>query len=65
MKIPKQYKHEYVCCLPVELESRIMQEIKKEVVTLLLTDAEKEEAIENANNEKVCNLTDTISIEFI
>ena len=65
LKIPKQYKHEYVSCLPIELESRIMEEVKKEIETLLLTDEEKQEAIENANNEKVCNLTETINIKFI
>ena len=42
-----------------------MTEIKKVVSTLLLTDTEKQEAIENANNSKVCDLTDTIEIEFI
>ena len=65
MKINKQYKHEYVSCLPSELESKIMNEVKKTVTTLPLTDEEKQEAIESANNEKVCNLTDTIEIEFI
>ena len=65
MKIPKQYKYEYVSCLPIELESQIMEEVKKEIETLLLTDEEKKEAIENANNEKVCNLTDTIKIEWV
>ena len=65
IKIPQKYSHEYVCCLPVELEQAIMEEVKKEIETLLLTDGEKQEAIENANNEKVCNLTDTIDIEFV
>ena len=65
LKIPKQYKYDYTCCLPEKLERQVMQEVKKEVANLLLTDSEKQEAIENANNEKVCNLTDTISIEFI
>ena len=65
MKIPKQYKYEYVSCLPEKLESQVMQEVKKEVTNLFLTDSEKQEAIENANNEKICNLTDTINIEFI
>ena len=55
MKINKQYKHEYVSCLPEELENKIMNEVKKVVSTLLLTDEEKQEAIENANNERVCN----------
>lgn len=63
--IPKQYKHEYVSCIPVDLETTIMNAIRKEVSTLLLTDSEKEDAINNANNSKVCDLTDTISIQFI
>lgn len=65
MLIPKQYKREYVCFLPVELEKEIMTEVKKEIAKLHLSDLEKEEAIESANNEKVCNLTDTIKIEFV
>lgn len=65
IKIQKQYKHEYVCCLPVKLEQAIMAEVKKEIASLHLSDLEKQEAIENANNEKVCNLTDTIEIDFI
>ena len=65
LKIQKQYKHEYVSCLPIKLESKIMEEVKKVIDTLLLSDSEKKEAIENAQCEKVCNLTDTISIKFI
>lgn len=63
--IPKMYKFEPVCCIPADLEYRIMTKIKKEVASLLLTDIEKKEAIENANNEKIINLTDTIKIKFI
>lgn len=63
--IPKQYAHEYVCCIPESLENAIMQSVRKVVSTALLTDDEKEEAIENANNSKVCDLThDTIKIRF-
>ena len=65
IKIPQKYSHEYVCCLPIELEQAIMQEVKKEVAKLHLSDSEKEEAIENANNEKICNLTDTINFEWV
>lgn len=65
MKIPKTYRHEYVCCLPKELEIAIMKAVKVEITTLLLTDEEKADAIENANCSKVCDLTDTIKIEFI
>lgn len=65
MKIERKYKFEYVACLPQNIETAIMTEIKKEVSKLLLTEEEKQEAIENANNEKVYNLTDTINIEFV
>ena len=65
MKISKKFKHEYVCLLPDEIENAIMDEVKKEISDLLLDDEEKEEAIENANNSKVCDLTDTITIQFI
>lgn len=65
MKIKKELSHEYVCCLPKEIEAEVMKEIEETISTLLLTDEEKAEAIENANNSKVCDLTDTIEIEFI
>ena len=65
IKINKELSHEFVCCLPQELESKIMKEVRKEIATLLLTEEEKQEAIENANDSKVYNLTDTIEINFI
>ena len=65
IKINRSLSHEYVSCLPKELESTIMSAVSKEIYTLLLSDSEKQEAIENANNSKICELTDTIEIEFI
>lgn len=65
IKIPKQYSSKYVCCLPKQLELKIMSKVKKAISSLLLTDFEKQEAIENAYNEKVTNLTDTIKIKWI
>ena len=65
IKIPEKYSSEYVCCLPKQLELKIMSKIKKAISSLLLTDFEKQEAIENAYNEKVTNLTDTIKIEWV
>lgn len=65
MKIAKQYSQEYIQCLPKELEKSIINEIKKAISELALSDIEKADAIENAYNEKVCNLTDTITLEFI
>lgn len=63
--IPKQYAHEYVNCLPESLEDAIMKAVRKVVSTALLTDDEKENAIEMANCSKVCDLTpDTIKIRF-
>lgn len=65
MNIPKQYKHEYVSCIPETLEIIIMNAIRNAVSKLYLTKFEKEEAIENAKNSKVCDLTDTINIHFV
>lgn len=65
MKIPKVYKHEHVACLPKDIYTSIMQAVSKEVSTLLLTDNEKQEAIENAECSKVCDLTDTILLQFV
>lgn len=65
MKISKIYKHEHAACLPKDIYTSIMQAVSKEVSTLLLTDNEKQEAIENAECSKVCDLTDTINIQFI
>lgn len=65
MKIPRRYKHEYICCLPKTLENRIMVAINKNISELLLNEEEKQEAIENANCSKVCDLEDTIRIEYV
>lgn len=65
IKIPKQYSSEYVCCLPLNLQSKIMNKICEVVPTLLLTPSEKGQAIKDAYNEKVTNLTDTIKIKWI
>lgn len=65
MTISKEYKHEYISCLPESIETEIMNAICKEISTLLLTDSEKQEAIENANCSKVCDLEDTIQIIYI
>lgn len=65
MKVSKKYAHEYVCCLPKSVSNEIMCEVKKAVSALHLTETEKQEAVENAECEKLCNLTDTIEIQFI
>ena len=65
MKVNKEYKYKYVCCLPNNIANQIINEVKKAVSALHLTDTEKQEAVENAECEKLCNLTDTIAIEFI
>lgn len=65
MKIPKQYQFEYVSCLPQKLECHIMSEVRKNILKLLLNEEEKQEAIENANCSKVCDLEDTIQIEYV
>ena len=65
MQIPKKYKHEYVCCLPKPFEKRLMAAVSKNISALLLNEEEKEEAVENANCSKVCDLEDTIQIEYV
>lgn len=64
MVIPKKYSHEYLMCIPQNLCAAIMEEVRKAVSALLLSDEEKQLAIDNAAHSKVCDLTDTISITF-
>ena len=65
MNIPRKYQHEYICCLPQSLESQIMAEVRQNIEQLLLNKEEKQEAIENANLSKVCDLEDTILIQYV
>lgn len=65
MKIPMEYHELYTCQLPTALYNEVMKEVEKEVSTLLLTDQGKEDAIEQAEYEKIKNLTDLIKIEFV
>ena len=65
IKFLKQYTNEYVACLPASYEKEIMNTVTNAVHELHLSEKEKAIAIKNANNEKVCTLTDTIEIEFI
>lgn len=65
IKIDKKYTHEYICCLPKELEKRIMVKVRDAVSSLLLSDEEKVAAVKMANCSKVCDLTDTVSIKFV
>ena len=66
VKLEEKYLHGYYLCqLPQEKQDEIMKAIKIEVDKMLLNDEEKQEAIENAECEKVCNLTDTIDFEWV
>ena len=66
VELKKRYLHGYYLCqLPQEKQNEIMTEIKKVVDTLLLDKRKKEEAIKNAECEKICNLTDTIKIKWV
>lgn len=65
MKVPKQYQFENVCCLPATMEKTIMSAVRKNISKLLLNKEEKQEAIENANCSKVCDLENTIKIQYI
>lgn len=64
MVLNKGYSNEYVCCLPSKIEKKIMTAVKETLSTLILSDQEKREAIINANNSKLCDLTDTINLVF-
>lgn len=64
MNIPKKYKFKYVCCLPKDLEVAIMKRVEKVIHSLLLSEEEKKQALEDANTSKVCDLTETIDICF-
>lgn len=64
MRISEKYKFEYVCCLPKSIEAAIMKRVEKVIYSLLLTESEKEQALEDANTSKVCDLTETIEICF-
>lgn len=66
IKLEKKYLHGYYLCqLPQDKQDEIMAEVKRVVDTLLLDEDEKQEAIENAECEKICNLTDTIDFEWV
>lgn len=66
IKLEEKYLHGYYLCqLPQEKQNEIMTEVRKVVDTLLLDENEKREAIENAECEKICNLTETIDFEWI
>ena len=65
LKVPKKYSHEYVCCVPADLENKIMEEVRKAVSKLYLTGKEKDRAVTDASTEKICNLTDLIKINFV
>lgn len=65
MKIPNRYKHEYVCCLPTSLEKEIMSEVELSVEKLKIEPEERNCILCDAHNSIVCDLTDTINIEFI
>lgn len=65
MKISKQYQFENICCLPVTMEKTIMAAVRKNISNLLLNKKEKQEAIENANCSKVCDLEHMIKIQYI
>lgn len=66
IKLEKKYLHGYYLCqLPQEKQDEIMTEIRRVVDILLLDENEKQEAIENAKCEKICNLTDTVEFEWI
>lgn len=62
--LSKRYSHEYVCRLPLELEKKVMDAVKEASSSLILSDQERQEAVDNANNSRVCDLTDMIRLVF-
>lgn len=65
MRIPKIYSGEYLCCLPPELYHSIIDAVELAISKLYLSEDEKQNAIYNANCEKLYNLTDTINLIFV
>lgn len=65
MKIDNKYRGEYLCCLPPELYRVIIDAVEIAISKLYLSESEKQNAIYNANCEKLYNLTDTINIVFV
>ena len=65
MEISKIYSGEYLCCLPPELYRLIIDAVEIAISKLYLSEDEKQNAIYNANCEKLYNLTDTINLIFV
>lgn len=65
MRIPKIYSGEHLCCLPPELYRVIIDAVEIAISKLYLSEIEKQNAIYNANCEKLYNLTDTINLIFV
>lgn len=64
LKVDKEYANRYVGCLPEKVQKEIKDKVEESLNTLSLSKKEKEEALTNAMNSKVCDLTNTIEIEF-
>lgn len=64
IRVPKKYAHEYTCCVPKTIENQIMQAVVLAVTLLRLSDDERADAVECARLERICNLSDTIQIDF-
>lgn len=60
MKIPKEFKNEYVCWLPERWNQKIMSMVCKNI-----GEDEKEGVLLNASLSKTCDLTNVVNIEFI
>ena len=65
MRIPKKFRFEYVACLPLHMETSTMKEVRQNISGLFLSKKEKQEAVKNAACSKVCDLEDTINIEYV
>lgn len=63
--ISKEYYYCYVSQLPKQIQNSVLITIEAALSSTLLTETEKQTAINKAANERLCNLTDTINIQFI
>jgi hypothetical protein len=59
------YKAYDVCCLPETLQNKVYKAVKRSLSASGLVGVELTEAIQNAMNSKVSDLSDTINISRV
>lgn len=63
MILPKSYQQKYVLCLPEPIQQQILFEVTKTIQTLT-KDQQIPDVFEQAKYGKVCDLEDTIHIQY-